>query len=174
MRRPPQAATAPPPFQAAEFVARPKTRSLDVTLRRSRYTRGRLESESPQDLDSSDEQLCSELLRMLNGNWSLPTIVHYCWEPNCCCGGKVGAARSRIMALLSAALVDRLGENLPSAHRWHTISPALTTQAGTVSNIREQRGLTTNLQRVRPVGPRGRDRGLAFDDSWPACCGSVP
>ena len=148
-----------------------QTRSADVTLRRSHYTRGRLEKESPIDDDSTDEQLCRELLRMFNGDWSQPTIVHYCFEPNCCSGGQLGAARQRIVALLTAALVDRLGEKLPSTHRWHTISPALTTQVGPDSRTREQMGPPSARTLVRTLWAHvcGRDNGFVLVDNFSDC-----
>ena len=85
-----------------------------------------MERESP--IVDSDVALATELLAMLNGDWSIGTVTHYCWYPWCCKGGQKELATLRIVILLSAVLLDRLGERVPSTHRWSTVSPALSVQ----------------------------------------------
>ncbi len=67
-------------------------RVLQLTILRHRFTRGRYEWESPI-LFSEVDELCHSLMGLLNGDWRVCCIQHYCYLPGCCDGGSVKVTR---------------------------------------------------------------------------------
>jgi hypothetical protein len=115
----------PPPVGADTHAFR----TMQLTLSRHRFTRAALERESPSGMTGEFGDLCNELQRMLNGDWRKPYLQHFCIDPHCCGGGNVEVCIAKVSALLHAVLLARLGERVPSSHRWHTVAPALEVQA---------------------------------------------
>jgi hypothetical protein len=98
---------------------------LELTLLRHGHTRARTEIESP--LPPISDTIIEELTSVLNGDWRSPRLQHFC-RGQCCRGGDVDVCVERVLAVLTPLLLDRLGERVPSANRWHTFGPALETQ----------------------------------------------
>ncbi len=104
---------------------------LEITLLRQRHTRARTATESP--IEGADTQMAAHILDFFNGDWTKGFIEHYCWRDSCCNFGQIEFAISICIFLLSAILLDKVGEDVPSTHRWHTAAPSLETQAwGTI------------------------------------------
>ena len=55
-------------------------------------------------------------------------IQHYCWRPGCCNNHQLDTCVDSIFSVLDEAIFSKLGEVVPSTHRWHTVGPALETQ----------------------------------------------
>ena len=98
---------------------------LEVTLYRGRWTRGRVEQESPFEEDK--HIAWAKALRVLNGDWRSPAVEHYCNSPTCCRG--VGDATDKITAVLVEVIFGRLSSRPPACNRWYTFGPALECQA---------------------------------------------
>jgi hypothetical protein len=98
---------------------------LQLTLLRGCHTRAATALES--SAHSKDDEIVAELLRCFNGDWRHPYVEHYCFEVGCCSGG-IDSCVAKMVSLVTAAMLDRVGERVPSTHRWHTFGPALEVQ----------------------------------------------
>ncbi len=99
-------------------------RILEMTLLRHRYIRSRddvLTTEKERELDA----LASMLLDILNGDWRLPYLQHYCWKSDCPCKGDVETLVSVVLPLLEKSIFDPMASKTPSTNRWHTYAPAI-------------------------------------------------
>ena len=118
--------TAPPPqCKAATDTL------LQLTLLRFKATRARkhgclLET----SYDTRMEDLAKTLKLLLNGDWAMPRLQHFCWQPGCCNGRQVSVCVDRTYAALVEAWFDPLSEGAPSVTRWHTQGPCLAEQSG--------------------------------------------
>ncbi len=74
-----------PGMRPPDDFRRHNEQALELTVRRHLFTRARHECESPA-ADQQTEDLCATLLMVLNGDWRLPVLQHYCYLPGCCNG----------------------------------------------------------------------------------------
>ena len=102
---------------------------IEMTLLRERTTRARNESECPYD-DENTMALASALHKLLNGDWTLPRVQHFCGDPTCCDGFSRSTCVEKVVSLLAEAWFGPLGKKLPAQNRWHTFGPTLQVQGG--------------------------------------------
>ena len=96
---------------------------LKFTLLRKAYV---MESDDSEQLG----KLAAELCEMLNGDWSVSCLQHYCWRPQCCQGHSRQVAVQRICSIITEASIDALGVDIPACNRWYTFVEHLSRQAG--------------------------------------------
>ncbi len=73
--------------------------------------------------------LVAEVMRMLNGDWRLAQVQHFCQGQGCCDGGRLQACIDRITALMVEALFGPMSKYIPACNRWYTFAPTLAVQA---------------------------------------------
>ncbi len=101
-------------------------RILKLTLLRHQVTKA--DSNVVHMGKQDDDALAARMLDTINILWNGEALGHCCFQPGCCAGRKRGVCIRRMESLLMAAIVDRLGKNVPAENRWHTVAPTMETQ----------------------------------------------
>lgn len=100
-----------------------------MTLLREAATRARSDREANPKRHEERTELAQSLAKMLNGDWTVSRIQHYC-HGNCPCRQNRAAAVDCLTSLLHQAWFAPLGVKVPSKTRWNTLGPSLALQAG--------------------------------------------
>ena len=82
-------------------------RILMATLYRHRYTRAD-DAELNANRETMMTQTGQALLELLNGDWRLPYLQHYCWSPRCPCQQDTQILVDAVGPLLERAVFDPL------------------------------------------------------------------
>jgi hypothetical protein len=101
---------------------------LSISLLRSLDTRGRNEVESMSAADDALRGFSKTCLNLLNGDWRVSRVQHFCHEEGCCEGHNVEITAQRITALVTQVLFEPLSQRLPSQNRWYTFPRSLEVQ----------------------------------------------
>ena len=116
-----------PPPAAAQYTAElVKTVVGSPDAAKQGSALGPTERGSPLGTPAAREAL-SELLKLLNGDWRVPRVQHFCVGA-CCEGGQRSVATERIAGLLVETLLRPIAKNILATNRWHTFSPTLAAQ----------------------------------------------
>ena len=155
----------PPP----EFRTHADT-CLRYTLLRHRHTWAANPGDTEYETNGELDALVVSIHMLLNGNWRLAWIQHYCVEV-CPCNGDINVCADMIVAVLAEAVFIRIGRRVPALSRWSSFSPSLVSQALgflislVVPRTRQLVGAATNDDHAQPVPLAGLpDRELSFQE----------
>ena len=80
----------------------------------------RSEHQCDSQRDNELHALAQLLLDVLNGDWSLPRLQHWCVLPRCPCKGRFETLVQLVVSLLYRAVIEPASSRTPAMIKWHT------------------------------------------------------